>query len=85
MHTGISLPRFRQHGKVHTGISLPRFRQHGKVHTGTSLPRFRQHGKVHTGISWRQLPGLQVAEILEDVLSEERSEGSHHTSHEVEH
>ena len=48
-------------------------------------PWFWQHGEVHAGILIGQLPALQVAEVLEHVLREERSEGGHHGGHQEHH
>ncbi len=48
-------------------------------------PWFRQHGEVNAGVLVAQLPALQVAEVLEHVLREERCEGSHHGGHEEHH
>jgi hypothetical protein len=48
------------------------------------VPWFGQHDVVDAGIFIGQRPWEEVAKILEHVLGEERSVGSHHPSHRVE-
>ena len=48
-------------------------------------PWFREHNEVDGGILIGELPALQVAEVLVDVLGEEGREGRHHAGHEEQH
>jgi hypothetical protein len=48
------------------------------------VPWFGQHDVVDAGVLIGQCPWEEVAKILEHVLGEEGSVGSHHSSHRVE-
>ena len=48
------------------------------------IPWFGHHDEVDTGIITAQFPWQQMPQILEHVLGEKRSEGSHHPRHGIE-